>query len=138
MVTRAKRRKQRRAQLERLTPAQNDFMLCLLGLLIVPKEALIEKIPTADFNCLRDWGINPESSSGLGIVTMVTSIGRTCGSWYDAFEMQSPISVSSHVTRLKKSPATRFAIKADSMPKFRSWKIRALVTKLAQHLEAQA
>ena len=34
---------------------------CLLGLLVVPKEAWYKKIPEADFNSLSDWGIRPDS-----------------------------------------------------------------------------
>jgi len=39
---------------------------CLLGLLIVPKEALVEKIPTTPFESLYDWGIYPESIKRVG------------------------------------------------------------------------
>lgn len=39
---------------------------CLLGLLIVPKEALIEKIPTTEFESLSDWGISPSSIKKVG------------------------------------------------------------------------
>jgi hypothetical protein len=34
---------------------------CLLGLLIVPKETLIEKVPATPFDSLADWGIQPSS-----------------------------------------------------------------------------
>lgn len=39
---------------------------CLLGLLIVPKEALIDKIPMTPFESLQDWGINPNSIRRVG------------------------------------------------------------------------
>jgi hypothetical protein len=39
---------------------------CLLGLLIVPKESLVEKIPTTPFESLQEWGINPESIRRFG------------------------------------------------------------------------
>ena len=39
---------------------------CLLGLLIVPKEALIEKVPTTPFESLADWGIQPSSIKSPG------------------------------------------------------------------------
>lgn len=39
---------------------------CLLGLLIVPKEALIDKIPAAPFASLADWGICPGSIKSPG------------------------------------------------------------------------
>jgi HEPN pEK499 p136 len=39
---------------------------CLLGLLIVPKEALIEKIPTTEFDSLLQWGIKPTSIKTIG------------------------------------------------------------------------
>ena len=34
---------------------------CLLGLLIVPKETSIEKIPTDPIEKFKDWGITPDS-----------------------------------------------------------------------------
>ena len=34
---------------------------CLLGLLIVPKEALLEKVPDTPFDSLAAWGIDPKS-----------------------------------------------------------------------------
>ena len=32
---------------------------CLLGLLIVPKETSLDKIPTDPISKLKDWGISP-------------------------------------------------------------------------------
>jgi len=39
---------------------------CLLGLLIVPKEALLEKIPATEFESLLDWGVKPNSIKSVG------------------------------------------------------------------------
>lgn len=39
---------------------------CLLGLLIVPKESLIETVPPDPFDKLSDWGIEPTSISNFG------------------------------------------------------------------------
>ena len=39
---------------------------CLLGLLVVPKEALIDKIPMAPFESLAEWGISPSSIRSVG------------------------------------------------------------------------
>ena len=39
---------------------------CLLGLLIVPKEELIEKIPSIEFDGIADWGIRPGSIKKFG------------------------------------------------------------------------
>jgi len=39
---------------------------CLLGLLIVPKETLVDKIPTTPFESLQEWGINPNSIRKVG------------------------------------------------------------------------
>jgi len=39
---------------------------CMLGLLVVPKETLIEKIPAAPFESLADWGIQPASIRSAG------------------------------------------------------------------------
>lgn len=47
----------------------NDATLlvnCLLGLLVVPKESLVEKIPLDPFERLADWGINPTSVRSCG------------------------------------------------------------------------
>jgi len=38
----------------------------MLGLLVVPKETLIDKIPTAPFESLSEWGINPGSIRSAG------------------------------------------------------------------------
>lgn len=39
---------------------------CLLGLLVVPKESLIEQIPTDPFESLAEWGIEPKSVKKFG------------------------------------------------------------------------
>lgn len=39
---------------------------CLLGLLVVPKETLIDKIPQSPFERLSDWGILPKSIKRFG------------------------------------------------------------------------
>lgn len=39
---------------------------CLLGLLVVPKETLIEKIPTEPFESLPNWGISHDSIKNSG------------------------------------------------------------------------
>jgi hypothetical protein len=39
---------------------------CMIGLLVVPKEALIAKIPGAPFESLADWGIRPRSIRSVG------------------------------------------------------------------------
>ena len=39
---------------------------CLLGLLVVPKESLIEKIPQDSFDKLSDWGMDPRSIKHFG------------------------------------------------------------------------
>lgn len=39
---------------------------CLLGLLIVPKETLLDKIPSTPFESLAEWGIRPESIKSHG------------------------------------------------------------------------
>jgi hypothetical protein len=42
------------------------LMNCLLGLLIVPKEALLDKVPTSNFESLAEWGIQPSSIKRFG------------------------------------------------------------------------
>jgi len=39
---------------------------CLLGLLVVPKEHLIESIPDTPFELLKEWGIDPASIKRYG------------------------------------------------------------------------
>lgn len=39
---------------------------CLLGLLIVPKESLIAKIPQVEFEQIAEWGIRPTSVKAFG------------------------------------------------------------------------
>ena len=39
---------------------------CLLGLLVLPKEALIDKIPIYPYEELAQWGINPKSIKRFG------------------------------------------------------------------------
>lgn len=39
---------------------------CLLGLLVVPKESLIDKVPIDPFDQLSSWGIRPESIQRTG------------------------------------------------------------------------
>jgi hypothetical protein len=39
---------------------------CLLGLLVVPKESLLEKIPKVAFSEIRDRGISPSSVKRFG------------------------------------------------------------------------
>lgn len=39
---------------------------CLLGLLIVPNESLIERIPKTEFSFLSAWGIQPSSIKNFG------------------------------------------------------------------------
>lgn len=42
---------------------------CLLGLLIVPKESSIEKIPEDPVDQLSRWGISPSSIRAFGAIT---------------------------------------------------------------------
>lgn len=47
----------------------NDATLlinCLLGLLVVPKETLIEKVPATPFESLAEWGISPNAIKSPG------------------------------------------------------------------------
>ena len=39
---------------------------CLLGLMVLPKEAFIEKLPAVDFESLADWGVAPTSIKEAG------------------------------------------------------------------------
>ena len=39
---------------------------CLLGLLVVPKESLLDKIPDEPFDTLSSWGIEPRSITNFG------------------------------------------------------------------------
>jgi hypothetical protein len=39
---------------------------CRLGLLIVPKETMLDAVPDAPLSELAEWGINPDSIKSLG------------------------------------------------------------------------
>ena len=43
-----------------------NLLNCLLGLLIVPKESSLDRIPDDPVDALMKWGISPESIKGFG------------------------------------------------------------------------
>jgi len=120
-------------------PLDATFLInCLLGLLIVPKEALIEKIPTTPFESLQIWGINPAS---------IKSVGRC------EYGHEHQPNLRQLVRRLRNSVAHfriephhnheqvvgySFRDKNGFHAKISIGEIRELVEKLAAHLEAQA
>jgi HEPN pEK499 p136 len=111
---------------------------CLLGLLIVPKERWITRIPADPLSRLPDWGISPNA---------VKSFGKcpTCGSprsenlrelvWSMrnaiAHFRLAPFGRSGHVAGFKLTDRNGF--EAD----IELHEMRAFVEKLAEHLERE-
>lgn len=111
---------------------------CLLGLLIVPKEALVEKIPTTPFESLQEWGINPNS---------IRRVGRC------EYGHEHRPNLRQLVRRLRNAVAHfriepnheagqvvgyNFRDQSGFHAEISLFEIRGLVEKLAAHLEAQA
>ena len=111
---------------------------CLLGLLFVPKESLIAKIPTTEFDSLLQWGIDPSS---------IKRVGRC------EYGQEHRPNLRQLVRRLRNAVA-HFQIEPHHKDgrvagfTFRDQngfhaeislaEVKAFVTKLAAHLEAQA
>lgn len=111
---------------------------CLLGLLIVPKEALIEKIPTTPFELLQEWGINPSS---------IKMVGRCeYGHKHQPNLRQLVRRLRNAVAHFRIEPhhnngkvvGYSFRDQSGFHAKISLDEIRVLVEKLAAHLEAQA
>lgn len=111
---------------------------CLLGLLIVPKETLIQKIPTTPFESLQEWGINPAS---------IKKIGRCeYGHEHQPNFRQLVRRLRNAVAHFKIEPqhddgqviGYSFRDQSGFHAKISLDEIRALVENLAAHLEAQA
>lgn len=120
-------------------PLDATFLInCLLGLLIVPKEALIEKIPTIPFESLQEWGINPNS---------IIKFGRCeYGHIHQPNLRQLIHRLRNAVAHFRIEPhhdngkvvGYSFRDKNGLHAKISLNEIKVLVEKLAAHLEAQA
>lgn len=111
---------------------------CLLGLLIVPKEALVEKIPTTPFESLQEWGINPNS---------IRRVGRCeYGHEHRPNLRQLVRRLRNAVAHFRIEPKHEagqvvgysFRDQSGFHAEISLTEIRGLVEKLAAHLEAQA
>lgn len=111
---------------------------CLLGLLIVPKEALIEKIPTTEFDSLLQWGIKPDSIKRLGRCDYghehrpnLRQLVRRLRNAVAHFRIE-PRHENEQVSGYTFSDQNGFRAEVSL------GEIKAFVTKLAAHLETQA
>jgi hypothetical protein len=111
---------------------------CLLGLLIVPKETLVEKIPTTPYESLQEWGINPSSIIGVGRCEYgheyrpnLRQLIRRLRNAVAHFRIE-PIHEVGRVSGYSFRDQSGFHAEI-SLPE-----IRELVEKLAAHLEAQS
>lgn len=110
---------------------------CLLGLLIVPKEASLDKIPTDPISDLKKWGISPGSINSRGKETVKNKYPDTLrGIVYNlrnsvAHFNFSPIHENRLVKGFKLSDRSGFDASIDVA------EVRDFVEKLANHLEKQ-
>src|SRR5262245_340397 len=86
-----------------------NLLNCLLGLLIVPKETSIEKVPDEPIADLGRWGISPQSIESFG-----RNHPKTCDKWLGACGTQLRIFGSSRCTRSISASVLDFMIKAAS------------------------
>lgn len=111
---------------------------CMLGLLVLPKEALIEKIPTTPFESLADWGIHPSSIRSPG----------TCeyGHEHSPNLRQLVRRMRNAVAHFKIEPfpskgevkGFTFKDRNGFNARLKLSELRAFVTKLSAHLESAA
>lgn len=111
---------------------------CLLGLLIVPKEALMGKVPTTPFESLREWGIEPSSIRHVGRCEYgcdhrpnLRQLVRRLRNAVAHFRIE-PFHQSGQVAGYSFRDQNGFHAEISLN------EIRTLVTKLAEHLETQA
>ena len=111
---------------------------CLLGLLVVPKEALIERIPEISFDSLQDWGIKPSSIRTLGKCEYgykhqpnLRQLVKKMRNAVAHFKID-PIHVAGQVS------GYTFRDRDGFYAEISLAEIKELVTKLAKHLESQA
>ena len=115
------------------------FLLnCLLGLLVVPKESLIEKIPRAPYKTLLNWGIEPRSIKNFGRCDHghkhepdLRQLVRRLRNAIAHFNID-PIHSDGQVKGYKFCDRSGFRAELTLV------ELNNLVTKLAKHLESQA
>jgi hypothetical protein len=111
---------------------------CLLGLLIVPREALFEKIPATEFDSISEWGISPDPIKSFGRCEFghehrpnLRQIVRRLRNAVAHFKID-PIHESGKVSGYS------FRDKNGFRAEFSLVEMKALVIKLANHLAQQA
>lgn len=119
----------------------NDATLlvnCLLGLLVVPKESLIEKIPQDPFSMLPEWGIRIGSVKSFGKCDQghvhkpdIRQLVRRLRNAVAHFKID-PLHRDSQVVGF------RFADRNGFRAELSLNEMKAFVTKLSQHLENHA
>jgi hypothetical protein len=118
----------------------NDATLllnCLLGLLVVPKESLIEKIPQDSFDRLSEWGIPPRAVKHFGKCDQ--------GHVHEPSLRQLVRRLRNAVAHFKVDPihhegrvaGFRFADRNGFKAEIKLEEMKTFVTKLAGHLRAE-
>ncbi len=103
---------------------------CLLGLLIVPKEKSLEKIPNDPISDIEKWGISPDSIQDIGDKEPATLRGLVINLRHAiAHTLFTPVYENEYVLgfEFKNRSGFKAFIKLDEMKKF--------VNKLAKYIE---
>jgi len=110
---------------------------CLLGLLIVPKEASLDKIPADPVANLKNWGITPSSIHSFGKQTDKNQHPKTLrGIVYNLRNAVAHFRFSPlHANRVVKGFA--FTDKSGFDATIEIDEMREFVERLAKYLEAQ-
>ena len=119
----------------------NDATLlinCLLGLLVIPHEALHDKIPKAPLASLSEWGISPSSIKTFGKCDQ--------GHEHEPDLRQLIRRMRNAVSHFKVQPKHRdqevvgfsFSDRSGFRAEVSLVELKAFVVKLASHLEKQA
>ncbi len=108
---------------------------CLLGLLVVPKETSLEKIPTDPISEFHKWGISPESIKSFGRMNRTNQYPETLrGVVYNlrnsvAHFRIRPVEENSRVRGFSFTDMNGFAATIDIK------EMRSFVERLASYLE---
>ena len=110
---------------------------CLLGLLIVPKETSLDKIPTDPISKLKDWGISPSSIKRFGKKTNANQYPDTLrGIVHNMRNSVAHIRVKP-VHRSEQVKGFEFTDQSGFEASIDLDEVRVFVEKLANHLEQQ-
>jgi len=110
---------------------------CLLGLLIVPKETSLDKIPTDPASKLKSWGISPSSIKRFGLRTKQNQHPNTLrGIVYNLRNSVAHIKVEP-ISNNKEVKGFTFRDRSGFEATIDIAEVKIFVEKLAKHLEKQ-